>query len=223
MNRTNSLRAVVLVAASVLALVVAPATALAQAPPGPVDKSRLVPSLSPTFTPWRCKAKQSGPVCTGERHLTFGWEPTDFPCSVPVYGARDERRRQTRFYDWNYLNYDRSFETNDVDWFSTSPAGPATGSIATTIRFKEHFGVPGDDTTRTIVSDGVLYDIRAADGPALWRAVGTLVEPPGEVGTFTGRVTDHGVSTPYVDAPFPQVLPDDTFVSVVCEAATGTP
>jgi hypothetical protein len=223
MNRTITLRVAVVAIVSVLAWMAGPTTASAQAPPGPMDESRLVPTLSPTFTPWTCKAKQTGPVCTGERHLTFDWELTDFPCAVPVYNARDERRRQTRFYDWNYLNYDRSFQSNDVDWFSTSPQGPATGSISTTIRFQELYGVPGDDATRTITTDGVLYDIRSAHGASLWRAVGNLVEPPGEVGTFTGHVTDHGVSMRFVDAPFSEVLPDDTFVSVVCEAATGTP
>ena len=223
MNRTSSLRAAALATVCAWGLLATPATASADSPPGPVDESRLVPSLSPTFTPWTCKAKQTGPVCTGERHRTSDWELTDFPCAEPVYNARDERRRQTRFYDWNYLNYYRSFESKDVDWFSTSPDGPATGSIGVTVRFTEHFAVPGDDSTLTIVSDGVLYDIRPALGAPLWRAVGTLVEPPGEVGTFTGHVTDHGVTTRYVDASFADVLTDETFVSAVCEAATGAP
>jgi hypothetical protein len=223
MNGIGSLRAAVLAAASTLVLFAMSGTARAQAPPDSIDEARLVPSLSPTFAPWVCQAKQSGPVCTGERHLTFDWELTDFACAVPVYNARDERRRQTRFYDWNYLNYTRSFESNDVDWFSTSPGGSATASITTTVRFREPFMVSGDDSTITITTDGVLYDIRPAQGAPLWRAVGTLVEPPDEVGTFTGHVTDHGVTTRYVDAPFVEVLPDDTFASLVCEAATGSP
>jgi hypothetical protein len=51
MDRTSSLRVAVALAASALALIAAPVTAIAQAPPGPVDASKLVPSLSPTFAP----------------------------------------------------------------------------------------------------------------------------------------------------------------------------
>jgi hypothetical protein len=117
MSGIGSLRAAVLAAASTPVLSAMPGTARAQAPPDPIDEAKLVPSLGPTFTPWMCQAKQSGPVCTGERHLTFDWALTD----------------------------------------------------------------------------------------------------------FTGHVTDHGATTRYVDAPFAEVLPDATFASVVCEAATGSP
>jgi hypothetical protein len=65
------------------------------------------------------------------------------------------------------------------------------------MRFDEPFAVPGDDTTFTIITDGVIWDIRSVHGPAIFRAVGTLVEPPGEQGTFTGHVTVDGVTTSY--------------------------
>ena len=52
-------------------------------------------------------------------------------------------------------------------------------------------------------------------------AVGTLVEPPGEVGTFSGHTTVDGVTTAYDDAPLTQVLPDDAFADYVCRAVTG--
>jgi hypothetical protein len=48
------------------------------------------------------------------------------------------------------------------------------------------------------------------------------VEPPGEVGTFTGHTTADGVTTKYDDAPLSQVLPDDAFVDYVCQAANGS-
>jgi hypothetical protein len=130
-------------------------------------------------------------------------------------------RRATRYYGWDYLNYDRRFWTNDIDYLSTTAGGPATATISTTVRFAEPFAVPGDGSTFTVITDGVIWDIRSAHGAALFRAVGTLVEPPGEVGTFTGHVTDHGITTRYTNAPLPQVLSDDEFVQLVCEAVTG--
>lgn len=58
-------------------------------------------------------------------------------------------------------------------------------------------------------------------GPAVWRAVGTLVEPPGVSSTCTGHVTQGSTSTRYVDAPLPEVLSDDDFVEMVCRAVLG--
>jgi hypothetical protein len=55
----------------------------------------------------------------------------------------------------------------------------------------------------------------------VWRAVGTLVEPPDAVGTFTGHVTADGRTTRYVGTPLSEVMSDDTFVSAVCGAVTG--
>jgi hypothetical protein len=80
--------------------------------------------------------------------------------------------------------------------------------------------VPGDDATVTVITHGVPWDIRSSTGRAIFRAVGTLVEPPGEVGTFTGHTTVDGVTTRYDDAPLSQVLPDDAFVDYVCRAVT---
>ena len=214
-------RLVIIPAATVLLVAGASAAARAEPPPGRVDVSRLVPSLSASFAPWTCKAVQTGPVCNGERRIDTGWGPFDFSCGdTPVYARHEEVRRATRYYGWDYLNYDRRVRTNDIDYLGTSPGGPATATISTTVRFVEPFAVPGDDSTFTVITDGVIWDIRSAQGAALFRAVGTLVEPPGEVGTFTGHVTEHGITTRYTNAPLTEVLSKDAFVELVCEAVT---
>jgi hypothetical protein len=191
-------------------------------PPDEVDQSLLVPTtLDSSFAPFTCKLRVTGPVCTGERHIVDDWAPADFPCTVPIYGSRVEDRHQTRYYNHDYLNYDRHFRTKDVDYLSTLPDGPATGRISGNVRFDEPFAVPGDDTTLTIITDGVIWDIRSVNGPAVFRAVGTLVEPPGELGTFTGHVTVEGVTTWYDDAPLDAFITDEKFVEWVCRAATS--
>jgi len=195
----------------------------ANAAAGEVDESRLQPALSPTFAPWDCTLKASGPVCTGERHLTFGWEPNpDFACAVPLWGARTEDRYQTRFYDQDYLNYDRAFRTRDTDFLSTSPTGPATATIDANLRFTEQFAVPGDDSTLTVISSGTIWDIRPVNGPPVFRAVGALVEPFDGPATFTGHVTIDGVTTRYVDAPLESFFTFESFSEWVCQAATGS-
>jgi hypothetical protein len=191
-------------------------------PPAEIDQSLLVPTtLDSSFAPFDCRMKVTGPVCTGERHIATDWGLFDFPCDVPVYVQTVSDRYTTRYYDHDYLNYDRHFRLNDIDYLSTSPTGPATATISANTRFDEPFAVPGDDTTRTIITHGVPWDIRSNTGRAIFRAVGTLVEPPGEAGTFTGHTTVDGVTTKYDDAPLTQVLPDDAFVDYVCRAATG--
>ncbi|WP_344303214.1 hypothetical protein [Nocardioides bigeumensis] len=202
-----------------VAAVVGPANAEA---PDEVDQTLLVPTtLDSSFAPFVCKAKQTGPVCTGERHLVEGWAPVDFPCGVPVYGARTEDRWQTRYYNAQYLNYDRWFRSHDVDYLSTEPSGPATATISANVRFREPFAVPGDDSTITVITSGLLYDIRSSKGEAIFRAVGTLVEPPDAAPTFTGQVTIDGTTTTYVDALFDTFFTDDAFVGWVCRAITG--
>lgn len=214
-------RGIQIVSALALVLFAVSAPVVADAPP-PVDESRLQPALSPTFTPWSCQTKTTGPVCKGERHLSSGWEPFDISCGdVELWTRREEDRYQTRFYNEDYLDFHREFRTNDIDYLSTSPTGPATGSISTNVRFEEPFAVPGDDRTRTIISDGLLWDIRSAQGSAVWRAVGTLVEAPDAVGLFSGQVTSGSQTQRFHDAPLPDVLSDDTFVGAVCAAATG--
>lgn len=196
-------------------------TAASGAAPEPVDESRLVPALSPSFAPWTCQSKQEGPVCKGERHVSSGWEPF-FSCgdtALWVSGRSD--RYQTRYYNEDYLDSYREFRTNDIDYLSTSPTGPVMATISANVRFEEPFAVPGDDRTRTIITHGVPWDIRPVNGPAVWRAVGTLVEPPEGVGTFTGHVTDGSTTTRLVDAPLPEVLNDDDFVEMVCTAVLG--
>jgi len=216
------------------ALVLGPAAVLALAvpllvtvpavadPPTEVDQSLLVPAtLDSSFAPFDCRMKSTGPVCTGERHIATDWEPLDFPCDVPVYVRTVSDRYTTRYYNRDYLNYDRHFRTNDIDYLSTSPTGPATATISANTRFDEPFAVPGDDSTFTVISHGVPWDIRSTTGRAVFRAVGSLVEPPGQLRTFTGHTTVDGVTTRYHDAPLSQVLPDDAFVDYVCRAATG--
>ena len=198
-------------------------TGSALATPDEVDESRLLPALSASFAPWDCKLKATGPVCTGERHLTSDWEPSpDFACSVPLWGARTENRYQTRFYDGVYRNYDRTFRTNDTDFLSTSPTGPATATIESHTRFTEPFAVPGDDSTRTIITSGTIWDIRPVSGAPIFRAVGTLVEPYDGPATFTGHVTIDGVTTRYVDAPLESFFTFESFTEWVCRAATGS-
>ena len=81
--------------------------------------------------------------------------------------------------------------------------------------------MPGDDSTRTIVTSGTIWDVRGAGGASLLRTVGTLVEPPGEVGTFTGHVTRDGVTTRYEDAPLDEASPEGELFATVCRAAAG--
>lgn len=213
-------------AAALLAIAVAvplSLTGTAQAdPPHEIDQSLLVPTtLDSTFAPFTCKLKATGPVCTGERHINDDWGPIDFPCAVPLYGRRVEHRYQMRYYNHDYLQYDARFRTHDVDYLSTSSDGPATATISSNVRFDEPFTSPGDFSTVTIITDGVMWDIRPVNGPAIFRAVGTLVEPPGELGTFTGHVTVDGDTTWYDDAPLDAFITDDKFFEWVCRAATG--
>lgn len=220
--KITSIRATLVVLGLAMAQVALPA-ASATPPPGPVDESLLVPALNPDFAPWTCTARQAGPVCTGEWDAVYDWQPFDFSCDVPVYASTHVQRRSTRYYDWFHLNYDRYVHQNDVDELSTSPTGPATATITAKSRFREPFAVPGDPSTITVITEGVPLDIRPAQGAAVLRMVGTVVESPGQVGTFTGHLTDHGVTTRYENAPLPEVVSDEEFVSAVCEAVTGTP
>ena len=208
---------------AVLLLTVLTLASGAQAAPNTVDESRLQPRLSPTFVPWDCKLKATGPVCKGERHLRIPWGPNDeFPCSVPLWGSRREDRYQIRYYNQDYLNVDRRFRTNDTDFLSTSPTGPATATIDTHARFTEPFAVPGDDASITVITTGTILDVRPATGPSLLRIVGTLVEPPDAPATFTGHATVDGVTTRYVDAPIDRFFTFEVFADAVCRAATGS-
>jgi hypothetical protein len=207
-----------LVAATTLTLVAAAAPVHADAP-NEVDQSLLVPTtLDSSFAPFVCKAKRTGPVCTGGRHLVDDWALSDWPCEVPVYAARTEDRWTTRYYNLDYLNYDRWFRSHDVDYLSTAATGPATATISANVRFREPFAIPGDDSTFTVISSGTLWDIRSAGGKPIFRAVGTLVEPPDAGPTFTGHVTVDGVTTTYDDAPLESFFSDDAFVGWVCRA-----
>lgn len=217
----NSLIARALALAATVAYVVVPATAHAD-PPAEVDQSQLVPStLDSAFAPFTCRLRRTGPVCTGERHLDTGWQLVDFPCEVPIHNRYVSDRWSTRYYDNDYLNYDRRVRMRDVDYFSTTPGGPATATIISHVRFREPFAVPGDDSTFTVVTTGTILDIGPVGGSAVLRVVGTLVEPPGETGTFTGHVTRADGTTRYVDAPYDEVLPEDEFLDAVCRATTG--
>lgn len=217
MSRTPAL-----VLAAALLAVLTPVSS-AQATPGTVDESRLQPLLSPTFAPWDCKLKTTGPVCTGERHLAQDFGLTeDFGCSVPLWNARTEDRYQTRYYDQDYRNVDRSFRTKDTDFLSTSPSGQGAATIDTHVRFTTPFAVAGDDTTRTIISSGTVLEVRPVTGPALLRIVGTLVEPPDAPATFSGNITVDGVTTRYADVLYDSVFTFELFADAVCRAATGS-
>ena len=214
-------RRLVPVLATAVGLLVAPLPAVAGAPPV-VDESRLQPALSAGFAPWTCQTKAGGPVCRGEFHYSGEWGPADLTCrEEELWGRTEIDRYQTRYYDTDYLDSHREFRTKNVDHLATTPTGPDVVTITTNVRFKETFAVPGDDSTRTIVSHGIGWDIRPARGPAVWRAVGTVVESPDGDGTFSGMVTSSSGNTRYQDAPLPDVLSDDTFVAAVCEAASA--
>ncbi len=183
----------------------------------------LVPrTLNSSFAPFVCKAKTTGPVCTGERHLVDDWAPAEWPCDAPVYGARTEDRWTTRYYNADYLNYDRWFRSHDVDYLSTSAAGPATATISANVRFREPFAVPGDDSTFTVITTGTIWDVRSVGEAPIFRAVGTLIEPPTAAPTFTGQVSVDGVTTSYDDAPLEAFFTDEAFVGWVCQAVTGS-
>ncbi len=186
-----------------------------------VDEDALVPALSPGFAPWTCRVSRTGPVCRGELHLELDWVPADLPCDVPVWNRQLVDRTQTRYHDDEGLNWFRTFRTTNRDEFSTSPVGPATGSVVTRSRFVETFDVPGDDRTITVTSEGVLWDVRPATGRSLFRVVGTLIEPYDAPPTFSGRVMLHGVTSRHHDVPLSTVLDDERFGALLCEAATG--
>jgi hypothetical protein len=221
----HSPRAAAAIAGLSLVLAVALSTGASASDHRTVDQSLLQPALLSRFAPWDCAWRNSGPVCVGEFHETGPWELTDLPCAVPVYGARTEHRYQRLFFDEQYRNYERQNRTRDLDEFSTSPGGPATGAIATNVRYSYDFDVPGDLNTATVTSTGVIFKLGPNRGPAILQVVGTLVEswPFDEPGTFTGHVTLHGKTTLYEDQPLNAFLDDETFVNLLCEAATGEP
>lgn len=209
-------------ALAVLALAAAASPGAQADPPEEVDQSQLVPStLDSAFAPFTCRLRPTGPVCTGERHLDTGWAPVpDFPCDETLHNRFVSDRWSTRYYDHDYLNYDRRVRLDDVDFFSTAPGGPATATITSHTRFFEPFAEPGDDTTRTIITIGTIWDVRGAGGASLYRVVGTLVEPPGEIGTFSGHVIRDGAMTRYEDTPLDEASPEGELFEAVCRAAT---
>jgi hypothetical protein len=58
--------------------------------------------------------------------------------------------------------------------------------------------------------------VRSVGRVPIFRAVGTLVEPPDAGPTFTGHMTVDGVTTSYDDAPLDAFFTDDAFVGWVC-------
>ena len=158
----------------------------------------------------------------GERHLFSDWAPADIPCNVPLWNSRIEHRYQTRYYSHDYLNYNRKFRTNDVDYFSTTPTGPATASIKANIRWVEPFAVPGDDQTITVISKGTLWDIRGAHGPAVSAPSERSLSRTTRRRTFSGHVTVEGVTTTYRNVPLDVFFDDASFFGWVCEAATAS-
>ncbi len=80
---------------------------------------------------------------------------------------------------------------------------------------------PQDAAIRAITTKGVLWDLRPAQGPAIFRAVGTLVESYDEGPVFSGQVTINGESSRYGDVPLETFLTDEFFVTAECEATTS--
>jgi len=186
-----------------------------------IDVSKLVPTLSASFAPWDCRHNHSGIVCSGERHQRLAPEEVDFGCVAPVWDTFSEDRHQTRYYNHDNLNYFRRFRTLNIDSFAETPSGPIRGVISSRVRFVETFDILGDDQTITVTSAGVLYDFKPAGRHSAFRMVGTLIEPYNGEATFTGKVTDHGTVVHYRNAPFAQVLPEETFLALVCEITFG--
>jgi hypothetical protein len=114
-------------------------------------------------------------------------------------------RHQTRYDDHDGLNYFREARTNDIEYLSTSPTAWPTTTLRTNARWTQAFDVRGDDQTMNQTTPGVLWDL-PAQGPAVFRVVGTLVEPHDGPATFSGQVTVDGVPTRYHDVPL-----DDAF------------
>jgi hypothetical protein len=187
-----------------------------------VDESQLVPALSPSFSPYDCKLKKDGPVCTGAWAFDTGWEELDdVPCETPLWIRTVQDRHQTRYYDHDYLNYHRESRTNDIEYLSTSPDAWPTATLRTNTRWTQTFDVRGDDRTMIQTTHGVLWDPRPAQGPALFRVVGTLVEPYDGEPTFSGQVWLDGVPTRYHDVPLDDVFDEDEFFANFCRAATA--
>jgi hypothetical protein len=144
-----------------------------------VEVSRLVPLLSPTFTNWSCVLTGNGPVCRGERLIDTGWELSDFPCASPVYHHFIDFRRQTRYHDEDYLNFFRRFRLDQAEYFSLSPTGEHPLVIRAQVNFTETYVVPGDDQTRTIKGNGLLFQLKDTRGGVILQWTGATLERPG--------------------------------------------
>lgn len=135
-----------------------------------VDESKLVPPLSASFAPWICKMKITGPVCDGERHLssTGSLLPT---FRAMCHSTVDARRTGTPHASTTTTTSMTTVRSAPTTWTSSarrSPARPAR-PFAPTLA-SEPFAVPGADTTRDIITDGVIWDIqRRARTPGLDR------------------------------------------------------
>ena len=193
-----------------------PPTAPAESPSSPglavgheVDLSRLVPLLSPTFTDWSCVATGTGPVCRGERLIATAWEPTDeIPCARPVYHQLTDFRRQTRYYDENYLNFFRRFHLVQTEYWSLSPTGENAVVISSNVTFTETYVVAGDDATRTIKSNGVLFQLKDTRGGVILQWSGATLEPPGDLEVIGGNANS---AKSFLKDP-------EAFLAATCEA-----
>jgi hypothetical protein len=79
------------------------------------------------------------------------------------------------------------------------------------VRCSETLDVPGDDESLTIKTNGVLRDLRSSQGSAIFRAVGTLVDPYDATPTFSGQANLEGESIQYDDEPL-ETFPSDEFL-----------
>jgi hypothetical protein len=175
-----------------------------------VDVSLLVPLLSPTFTNWTCVATGTGPICRGERLVDSGWRASDFPCTQLVYEHSTDYRTQTRYYDENYLNYFRRFHMDAPDYLSLSPTGEGTTVVIDAhLNFIETFGVPGDDQTLTVKTEGLLFQLKDTHGGVILQWSGSILEPfGGDLEIIGGNV--NSVKS-FVSDP-------DAFLAAVCHA-----
>lgn len=146
-----------------------------------VDVSLLVPLLSPTFTNWKCANTGNGPVCSGDRLLEGGWEPTDLPCSQAVYTRFSQYRTQTRYYDLDNLLYFSRFHTDAPEYFTLSPTGDGPVVVVDAhSNWTETFAIPGNNQTFTVESVGMLFKLKGTHGGVIRQWSGHILEAPGE-------------------------------------------
>jgi hypothetical protein len=66
-----------------------------------------------------------------------------------------------------------------TEYWSLSPTGENAVAISSNVTFTETYVVAGDDATRTIKSNGVLFQLKNTRGGVILEWSGATLEPPG--------------------------------------------